>query len=91
MNFNMYKIVVILFVLLNIFFCKKEEVDFSDLYEIIYLRYKQVDMFVYVYGNVFEKVFLIYLYGGFSGVGLEVWINFMIIEVEKNNVVVYFD
>ncbi len=91
MNFNMYKTAVTLLVLLNIFSCKKEEVDLSDLHETIYLRHKQADMPAYVHGNASEKVFLIYLHGGPSGAGLEARINSMITEVEKNNAVVYFD
>lgn len=91
MNFNMFKTAVSLLVLLNLFSCTKDELDLSDLHETIYLRHKQADMPAYVHGNASEKVFLIYLHGGPSGMGLEARINSMITEVEKNNAVVYFD
>ncbi|NRB53215.1 MAG: alpha/beta hydrolase [Saprospiraceae bacterium] len=91
MNFNLFKIAVTLLILLNIFSCKKEEVDLSNLNETIYLRHQQADMPAYVHGNASDKVFLIYLHGGPSGLGLEARINSMITEVEKNNAVVYFD
>ncbi|MBX2871892.1 MAG: alpha/beta hydrolase [Saprospiraceae bacterium] len=91
MNFSKLKAGVSLFILLSIFSCTKEEMNLDNLSETIYLRHRQADMPAYVHGNASEKVFLIYLHGGPSGIGLEARINTMITEVEKNNAVVYFD
>lgn len=91
MNSNKLKIAVALLLLLNIFSCSQEEINLSNLNETIYLRHRQADMPAYIHGNASEKVFLIYLHGGPSGMGLEARINTMITEVEANNAVVYFD
>lgn len=91
MNFSKLKIGVLLLVLLSIFSCTKDEMNLNNLNETIYLRHRQADMPAYVHGNASEKVFLLYLHGGPSGIGLEARINTMITEVEKNNAVVYFD
>lgn len=91
MNVSKLKTVVALLVLLNIFSCSEEEINLSNLNETIYVRHRQADMPAYVHGNASEKVFLVYLHGGPSGMGLEARINTMITEVEENNAVVYFD
>lgn len=91
MNINKLKIAVAFLLLLNIFSCSQEEINLNKLNETIYLRHRQADMPAYVHGNASEKVFLIYLHGGPSGMGLEARINTMITEVEENNAVVYFD
>lgn len=91
MNIIKLKTVVVLFVLLNIFSCSKDEINLNNLNETIYLRHRQADMPAHVHGNAADKVFLIYLHGGPGGLGLEARINTMITEVEENNAVVYFD
>jgi len=91
MNFSKLKAGVSLLILVSIFSCTKEEMNLDNLSETIYLRHRQADMPAYVHGNASDKVFLIYLHGGPSGIGLEARINTMITEVEKNNAVVYFD
>ena len=91
MNFSKLKTGVSLLILLSIFSCTKEEMNLNNLNETIYLRHRQADMPAYVHGNASDKIFLIYLHGGPSGMGLEARINTMITEVEKNNAVVYFD
>lgn len=91
MNLHKIKTAIAVLVMLSIFSCSKDEIDLSNLNEIIYVRHRQADMPAYIHGNGAEKVFLIYLHGGPGGTGLEARINTMVTEVEANNAVVYFD
>lgn len=71
--------------------CSKDEIDFNNLNETLFVRHKNADMPVHIHGNGSEKVFLIILHGGPGGNGLGYRSNAIRTDIEKNNAVVYFD
>ena len=83
--------IAFLLLILSMFSCSKENMNLSNLNDTFFLRHKNADMPVNIYGNGSEKVFLIILHGGPGDQGLGYRITPFVEEIEKNNAVVYFD
>ena len=85
------KKIFLLLLTISLFSCSKEKLNLNELNETIFVRHKGADMPAYIHGNGSEKVFLIILHGGPGGNGLVYKTSSIGSQVEKNNVVVYFD
>ncbi len=82
------KTIILFFIISTLVSCKKE--DFSILSDVIYIRNAGADMPAYIYGNVSEKIFIIFLHGGPGNNALDFRISESAKELEKKYTIVYW-